>query len=181
MEGLSVFLIFGLYIGIRLMLGHHKSPAQRDAKRLGEGVALLAQKQYEDALAYFEKALKQSPNSALAWTCKAQCHLQLQQPFYCLHACTKALDIDYTLRQNYLYKGIALMQIQEHEQALQELDKAVWHYKSTSAEALRYRGLAHYRLGNNDKAELDFKKAIQLHDEDANYYLRCMINQTDLT
>jgi hypothetical protein len=57
----------------------------------------------------------------------------------------------------------------------------VWHFK-TNAEAFRCRALARIRLSQPyDRVEADFRKAIDLGDEDAAHYLKLVQwNNTDV-
>lgn len=171
MEAVSLSLIFVAYIGIRLLLGHHKTQAMKDRVKYSKGVDLVYANQYKEALQYFEGVLQQNPDSGLAWTFKAECHLHIGD-FYTTLACAdKALNIDYNLRDCYIFKGKALFELAQYEDALTEFDKAVWYFREKHPEAYFFRGLCHYELAKYEKAEYDFKKAVKLGDEDANYQL----------
>ncbi len=171
MEALSLFLVLGLYVGIRLLLGHHKTPDMKDRARYAKGVQMVYQGEYQAAIDYFEKVLDKNSKSGLAWMYKAECHLRLEHYYQALANANKALDIDYHLRDCYLHKGIAFYKLGDIQEALTEFEKAVWHFREKHPETFRYRGICHYELGHFQKAEQDFEKAIQLGDEEANYYL----------
>ena len=169
MEALSLALILGLYIGIRIFLGHHKTPAMKDRKKYHQGVALVYHRKYPEALAYFEKITQKDPKSALAWAFKAECNLNLDNFYQTLADADKAIHIDYSLSDCYIFKGMAFYKLEMIEDALTEFEKAVWHFREKHPETFRYRGLCHAHLGNYEQAEKDFRKAIELGDEEANY------------
>ncbi|MDX2301264.1 MAG: tetratricopeptide repeat protein [Microscillaceae bacterium] len=169
METLSLVFIFGLYIGIRLFLGHHKTPAMKDRQKYQEGIALVYQKKYTEALDYFQKVLQKDPKSSIAWAFKSECNLYLDNLYQAIADAEKALNIDYSLSECYFYKGLAFYKLEMIEDALTEFEKAVWHFREKHPETFRYRGLCHVRLGRNEQAEKDFRRAIELGDEEANY------------
>ncbi|MEO1653586.1 MAG: tetratricopeptide repeat protein [Bacteroidota bacterium] len=171
MEALTLFFILGSYIGVRLLLGHHKTPEMIDRRKFKEGVDLVYKRDYSQALLYFEKTLQKHPNSGLCWSFKAECNLYLNNYYQCIADANRALNIDYRLRDCYMNKGMAFYKLEMIEDALVEFDKAIWHFRERHPETFRYRGLCYDLLGNHEKAAYDFEKALKLGDEESNYYL----------
>lgn len=171
MEALSLVFILGIYVGIRLLLGHHKTPSMRDREKYRKGVHLVYDREYEKALNYFKEVVKKAPKSGVAWAFKAECHLFLGDNYQTLDSASKALNIDYTLRDCYIYRGKAFLALEHYQDALTEFDLAIWHFRGKHPETFRYRGICYYHLNQYKKAEYDLKRAVKLGDEEANYHL----------
>lgn len=180
MEVTLLFFIFVFYIVIRIMLGHHKDRSYRDKIKYEKGIHLFQIKSYQEALEYFQKKILQEPDSAIAIAYRGRCHLAMGNYYHALADCTKALNMDYNIKECYLDRGKAHYALQNFEEALSELNKAIWHSANTYAEAYRYRGLIAYHKGEYQKAIYDFKKAVELRDEDANYFLIRLANRLDV-
>jgi len=171
MEGLSVFLIFVVYIGIRLLLGHHKDQTFRDTQKFREGIELVERHQYEEAFQYFNEVLAENPKSGVAWAYRCICHYQFENYYQALADATKAINIDYKLRDAYFIRGLCLYELENFQGAAIEFGKTLWHYRDKHPESFRYRALCYYELQNFQKSREDLEKAVRLGDEDANYFL----------
>lgn len=178
MEAVVVMLCLSIYCGLLLAFGVHKTPVMRDEKRYQAGVRLVEGQKYQEAITYFENVLKKKPHSALAWSYKAECHLIMQEYYQCIAACDRALQIDYTLRDCYLFRGVAFYELGEWEDALGDFEKAVWHFREKHPETFKYRGLTHYQLGHYEKAKKDYYRAFELGDEESYYLLNKMKAQS---
>lgn len=181
MEAVSIFLVLGAYIGVRLLLGHHKTPIIRQLERQKAGVRLVEDKRYEEGLEYFNKILEQDSENAVARTYRSICHLHLDNLYQCIADCNKALSIDYSLRDCYLAKGVALYRLEEYAEARYDLDKAIWYFREQHPEAFRYRALCYQALGEEQKATTDFREAARLGDEEANFILLSRGKSFDLS
>jgi tetratricopeptide (TPR) repeat protein len=170
MEAVAVMLFLIIYAGLLLAFGAHKTPLMRDEKRYQTGIRLVENQKYTEALVYFDNVLQKKPNSALAWSYKAECHWAMKEYYQCIVACNRALRIDYSVRDCYLFRGVANYELEEWEDALADFEKAVWHFREKHPEAFKYRGLTHYQLGHYEKASQDYARAFALGDEEA-YYL----------
>ncbi|NJO02379.1 MAG: hypothetical protein HC880_12445, partial [Bacteroidia bacterium] len=70
METLSLLFVFVFYIAIRVLLGHHKTPSMKDARKYRQGIKLVETRQYEQALAYFQQHAQLAPRSGVVlWRC----------------------------------------------------------------------------------------------------------------
>ncbi len=172
MEATLLILLSIPYLILKYLFTDHETPAEKDAKRYQEGIQLVLAKQYEEALPYFTQVLKEKPTCALAYAYRGKCNLKLDNLYSSVFDCTRAVSLDGTLAETYLDKGKALFKLEEYRNAFLEFDKAVWHFKN-NPEAFRWRALARIRLSQPyDRVEADFRKAIELGDEDAAHYLR---------
>lgn len=170
MEIFAFFLLFFIYLGLRLLFTDYRDNATKDTQLFAEGIELVQKKNYADALDYFQKALDKKPNSAVAYAYRAKCYMANQENDKAMKDLNKALNIDYGLDYAYVDKAKILHQIEDLQQAKIELDKAVWH-NNKNAEAFRLRGVIHLALRNAEQARDDLQKAAQLGDENAHYYL----------
>ncbi|NJL13236.1 MAG: tetratricopeptide repeat protein [Microscillaceae bacterium] len=170
----------GLYIGIRLLLGHHKTPEMKDREKYREGVRLVYANRFEEARDYFTKVIEKNPQSGLAWAFRAEANYRLGNLYQCIADCSRATKIDYTLRNSYLFKGMALYDLGEYQEAIPELDMAIWQFREKHPETFRYRGLCFYALGQTQKARQDLLKAQARGDEEANYLLMHLYKKHDV-
>lgn len=170
MEGFILIILLAIYLAIKIAFGNHDDPTAKDAKKYREGIELVQQKQYQEAYRYFDQVLKERPKCALAYAYRGKCNLVLDDLYAAIFDCTEAVSFDHCIAEAYLVKGIALYNLEMYRDAFLEFDKAVWYFRN-SAEAFRWRALTRERLGIFDKAEADLKRAIELGDELANYYL----------
>jgi tetratricopeptide (TPR) repeat protein len=180
MEVVAFLFAFVFYMIVRVLLGHHKNQSYRDRQKYKKGIHLIEIKNYQEAIEYFRKIIHSNPNSAIALAYRGRCHLAMKNYYHALADCSKALNIDYNLKECYLDKGKAHYALQNYQEAFCEFNKAIWHSGDKSAEAFRYRGLMNYHLGDYKKAENDFRNAVRLQDEDANYYLARLANRLDV-
>lgn len=170
MEGFALLFILIIYLVIRIILSNDNEQISKEAKLYREGIDLIKQRRYEQAFDYFNNALKEKPKSALAYAFRGKCNLELGDFYAAIYDCTEATTYDHTVADAYLNKGIALYKLELFKEAFLEFDKAVWHFKN-NGEAFKWRALACIRLGIIEKAEKDLKRAIELGNEEANYYL----------
>ncbi|TAF67733.1 MAG: tetratricopeptide repeat protein [Cytophagales bacterium] len=172
MEVLAFVFIMFFVVGVALLMGWHKDLSYQDRKKYKIGIQTLEKHDYNKAFDYFDKAIQSNPKtSAILYAFRGRCHLHFKNYYHALSDCQKALQIDYNLKECYLDRGKAFFFLHQYEEALREFEKAVWYYHEKSPEAYRFKGLTHYELGNTREAENDFKQAIRLKDEEANYYL----------
>ncbi|MGB3617201.1 MAG: hypothetical protein WBA12_03725 [Catalinimonas sp.] len=159
------------YVLMKVITGDHRAQADRDARRLTEGLALMQQYRHREALIFFSDFLKQEPRCALALVKRGACQLALGEPFLALGDSRRAAEIDHVIMEAYLVAGQALYELDDFLSAKVEFDKAVW-YDRKNPEVYRRRGLNYLRMKDHVRATEDLRQAIALGDEDANYYLR---------
>ncbi|MBC7568187.1 MAG: tetratricopeptide repeat protein [Spirosoma sp.] len=166
---LSVFFV--LYLTIRFYLVDHDTPADKDRKRFQKGIDLLSERNTEEAHQYFDEAVRQHPNSALAYACRGKCQLERQNHFSAIYDLTQALSRDNTLADCYLDRGIAYHQTEQFTEAFREFDKAVWFFRDEKPDAYRWRALARIQLRQLPQAENDLRRAVALGDENSFHIL----------
>ncbi|MCU0355720.1 MAG: tetratricopeptide repeat protein [Cytophagales bacterium] len=177
MEFIAVLLVAGsltLYVRYRLWRGDGVSQAERDQVRLREGIVLMDRRLYNEAFAYFEQVLAREPRCAVALACRARCQLMLGNLYHTIADCNRAAGLDHNLDTIYLDKGVALFQLGHVRDAFVQFDKAVWYFNTharPNAEAYRWRGVTRLKLGQYARAERDFRRAVDLGDEHAMYFL----------
>ena len=171
---MEVFALFILFLGclfIKAVFFKPNDPTSRDEKKYQQGIELVQAKRYEEAFVYFNEALKEFPNSGLAYAYRGKCNLYLNDLFAAIYDSTEALAYDHCIADAYLVKGTALFELEMYKEAYLEFDKAVW-YSRNNGEAYRWRAICSVKLGSTEKIDEDFAKAIELGDEHASYYSR---------
>lgn len=143
----------------------------RDKEKLDDGEALLHEKKYVEAQLFFTEKLKVFPKSPKAFLYRGQANLGLENYYSALFDFEQSISFDNTIAESYVWKGKALYKLEEYDKAFLEFDKADWYYRSENAVALRWRGMARYGIGQLDNSINDFKRAVELGDEDSNFIL----------
>ncbi len=171
MEVALLGVLFILYLTIRFYVVDHDTPADKDRKRFQKGIDLIKQRHMDEAHRYFDEAVRQHPNSALAYACRGKCHLTQQNHFSAIYDLTQALSRDNTLADCYLDRGIAYHQTEQFTEAFREFDKAVWFFRDEKPDAYRWRALARIQLKQLPQAENDLRRAVALGDENSFHIL----------
>lgn len=175
MEVFLLLLLLAFYIALKVMLGGANDPIVKDRKKYAAGIGMVKAKDYEKGFLYFNAMISETPRSAMAWLYRGKCQQGLGNYYAAVADYTKAADLDYNVSEAYLEKAKLLQELEEYDQALEAAEKAAWHLRS-NAEAYRVRGEILMHLGQNGKAIMDFRKAVSLGDENANFYLRKNFN-----
>ncbi|RAK00429.1 hypothetical protein LX87_02131 [Larkinella arboricola] len=172
MEVALIGFCFILYLTIRYFVIDHDTQADKDRLRFAHGIRLIHLHQYDEALVYFDKAVKTYPKSAIAFAYRAKCHLRNQNAHSALFDLTCALSFDNTIADAYLDKGIALFELNLYSEAFKEFDKAVWYFRGQQPDAIRWRALSRMKLEQYSQAQKDLIRAIELGDENSAYLLK---------
>lgn len=170
-----LLLLFFLPFIITLMFFNwleEKFYSFRDVEKLEEGEVLLSEKKYLEAQIFFTDKLKLFPKSSKAYYFRGKVNLQLENYFSALYDIEQSISFDNTVAECFVLKGKILFKLEEFDKAFLEFDKADWFYRSGNAETLRWRGMSRYLIGQVDNAIVDFKRAVELGDEDAGYILK---------
>jgi len=168
MEAVCIGFVFIGYILLRLMLGHHRTPTMRDKKKHQDYINQVTNKEYTDVLPKLEKALLNTPESAICWLLKVACHLGLREYHQAILYADKARNIDDNLYEIYYYKALAYFHLSFFEEALAEFNKAIWYSREQCSDAFYYKGLLLLKYRENENACRVFEKAIKLGHEKAN-------------
>ncbi|MEL6581623.1 MAG: tetratricopeptide repeat protein [Cyanobacteria bacterium J06621_12] len=154
-------LIFGSMIGMAQW-------AQRAAiLEFYNGDIKLGEKQYRQAINYYNNGLKKLPKSRgpvrnfeQVWLKKAKAQRQLKDYQAALQTCSTALKY-YQSPQLWNCKALTLYSLQRYEAAIAAYDQAI-KIAPENIWLWNNRGEAYTRLMQYDNAIVDFKKAIQL-------------------
>ncbi len=159
MEAL-VFFVFPLfiYLAIKVAILRDVDYTALDKAKYAEGIKMIEFGFVEDAVVYFDKAVKANPKSMVAWAMRGKAHFTMKNYYQAIYNYHKAQSLNHDLPEVFLNKGIAFYKIDDPEAALKEFNKAVWFYREKNPEAFRWRGLTHDLLGNKEAAEKDFQK-----------------------
>lgn len=171
---LLIAIVFPSYIHFRVWRGAGVSQSDKDQIRLHEGIQLVERRLYTEAFAYFDAVIQKESRCALAFAYRGRCHLMQENWFHTIADCNRAASLDHRLDTIYLDKGIALFRLGHIRDAFVQFDKAIWFFNVNArpnADTFRWRGITHLKLGQYVKAEKDFKKAVELGDEHAIYFL----------
>jgi tetratricopeptide (TPR) repeat protein len=159
-----------LYILFRIVVEVLYNEEKRELYRIKPGLKLLDERNFEEALLYFDFYIQKHPKHAIAYAYRGKCHLGMENYYAALSDSTKANSFERQIPEAFLDKGIAFYKLSLYQESLIELDKAVRLLKN-NATSFRWRGMAKSKLNQFDKAQSDFLKAVELGDEHAGYYL----------
>lgn len=172
MEVVALGLLFTLYLTIRYFLVDHDTLADKDRKRFRTGIDLVRNRQVDEAHSFFDEAVRQHPKSAIAYAYRGKCHLIQENYYSAVYDLTQAINLDNTLADCYLDRGIAYYKTNDFQQAFREFDKAVWHFRDEKPDAYRWRALARIQFRQLPQAENDLRRAVSLGDENSFNLLR---------
>ena len=170
-----LLLLFFLPFFLTLMFFNwleNKFYSFRDLEKLGDGEVMLSEKRYLEAQIFFSEKLKLFPKSPKAYYFRGKSNLLLENYYSALYDIEQSISFDNTVADCFMIKGKILYKLEEFDKAFLEFDKADWFYRSGNAETLRWRGMARYLIGQVENAIIDFKRAVELGDEDADYILK---------
>ncbi len=160
MEALIFFLIpLLIYLALKIAILRDVDQTELDLKKHIEGQKLIEYGFVDEALSYFEKAVKENPKSMVAYAKVAYCHFLLKNYYQAIYNYDKAQSLSHDLPEVFLNKGFCLYKIDDFEMAFKEFNKAVWFYREKNADAFRWRAITHDLLGRKEAASKDFKKA----------------------
>ncbi|TAE69389.1 MAG: tetratricopeptide repeat protein [Bacteroidetes bacterium] len=171
MEAIVIFFVLFIYIWVRVKLGHHETTDMIEKKMYKKGIDLIEAKQYQKAKEFFDIKIKENPTSAVTYMCRASCHYGLGNVYQSIFDAEKSITFQNTLPENYLLLGSAYFGLKDYQMAVEEYEKAVWFSREQNIEALKFRGLCYYYLGNFEKAKYSFQRALKKGDEESNFYL----------
>lgn len=125
------------------------------------GVALLAHKQYDQAIQDFSESLRREPKNAGAFNNRGQCHYLKQDYPAAIQDFSTALRQD---PKNFLAKNnraLAYIATSDFNAALADLQAALQQVPEYP-EALNNRGIVYQKLGKYDESIRDFTAALKV-------------------
>ena len=170
MEGILLLLVIIFYVFLRIAFSFRPNPIKKDKRKFAIGLQMLHNREYTEAILFFDDALAQAPKSVIALLARAQCHLHTHEYVFALADAVRATTQDDHLPEAYMIKGKALYKMGNFAHALVEFNKAAW-YDRDNAEPICWRGLTHHRLGQPQLATAALHQAKAMGDENAAFYL----------
>lgn len=149
---------------------------------LSVGLNLYNQKRYQDALAYFSRAIEEDPTCGEAWAYRALSRILLREEAFPLHDLDQALALlepppderRQRLRALVLrFHAAGLHQLGRHAEALADLDAAASFGPPYVSDEIR-RGDSYRALGQPEQAAAAYRQAIaegELGDVDTELWL----------
>ena len=136
-----------------------KKDASNELVKYGEDMANA--KRYDDALAFFDKALSVNPNNDMAWGDKALILDKLGNATDALLSFSKATSINPNNSITWLNKGLTLLRTRKFNESIECFDTAI-KLDNSYAKAWYNKGRALAMLGENDKSQPCLDKARKL-------------------
>ena len=119
------------------------------------------ERDFEEAIASYDKALEIKPDSHKAWFNLGYALDDLGRHEDAIASYDKALEIKPDLHEAWNNRGVALCKLGRFEEAIASYDKAL-KFKPDSHEAWYNRGLALYNLGRIKEAIASWDKALEI-------------------
>ncbi|RDV14320.1 tetratricopeptide repeat protein [Pontibacter diazotrophicus] len=125
-------------------------------------------------------ALREQP-SAQVYYMRGRSYQQLKQHEQAEYDFTLALELDSTFWRVYLVRGeVRLFYLKKYEPAIADLSVYLENTSNSSdvVSALTYRGFGHYKLGNYDLSEQDYRRALAMDKDNGRIYY--LLGRTEL-
>jgi tetratricopeptide (TPR) repeat protein len=163
MEFLVVIAFFG-YIYYLRNYADLRTPSEKEAATLSEGMALFENGQIDKAYAYFDSRISQKPKSCIAYLYRGLCRKSLGDPDAAIADILAGLSYDDQVFALHLELGKLYLEKSEPGQALAALNKAVALSEENSAEPYHWRAKAFMQLGREAEAMQDLKHEGELRE-----------------
>ncbi|WP_414754840.1 tetratricopeptide repeat protein [Anabaena sp. CCY 9910] len=149
-----------------VLLNENKQPQLSFNECIEQGDSLFSQKSYEEAIAYYEQAIKLQQNDAIAWFKYGLNFARLKRFKDAIKSYHQAIKIQPDYHQAWCDLGVAFGNIRRHQEAFAAFDKAT-QVKPDDAVAWLNRGLALIELEEYEEAIASFDKALELQPNSA--------------
>lgn len=163
MEFLVVIAFFG-YIYYLRNYADLRTPSEKEAAALSEGIKLYENGQTDDAFTYFDSKIRQKPKSCIAYLYRGLCQKKLRNPDAAIADMQAGLSYDDQVFPLHLELGKLYFEQNEPQDALVALNKAIALSEETSSDAYHWRAKALTRLGRETEAARDAAHAIELNE-----------------
>ena len=118
-------------------------------------------KQYERAIADYDKAIALEPEDAVAYYNRGVSYLVLEQYERAIEDFDKAISIKQDYVDAYINRGISYFKQGKYECAIEDYDKAI-EISPDLPEAYNNRGISYFKQGKYECAIEDYDKAIEI-------------------
>jgi tetratricopeptide (TPR) repeat protein len=163
MEFLVVIAFFG-YIYYLRNYADLRTPSEKEAAALSEGIKLYESGRTDEAFAYFDSRIKQKPKSSIAYLYRGLCHKALQNPDAALTDVQAGLSYDDQVFLLHLELGKLYLAQNQADNALAAFNRAVALSEETSTDVYHWRAKALTLLGRETEAQHDAAHEIELKE-----------------
>ncbi|MBZ5656428.1 MAG: tetratricopeptide repeat protein [Acidobacteriia bacterium] len=125
------------------------------------GDQLRVEKNFLDAVDYYEAALKKSPNNAALLNKMGICQLMLQRYKEARKSFERCIKSDRKHADAYNNLGVIYYQARNYNKAIKQYEKAIA-LKDDAGSYYSNRGAAYFGKREFDKASLDYSKAMEI-------------------
>jgi tetratricopeptide (TPR) repeat protein len=125
------------------------------------GDQLRVDKNFLDAVDYYEAATKKSPNNAALFNKIGICQLMLQRYKEAKKSFERAIKADHNHADAYNNLGVIYYQAKNYNKAIKQYEKAIL-LKDDAASYFSNRGAAYFGKKEFNKAALDYSKAMAI-------------------
>lgn len=151
--------------------------ATEEAKELmRQGFEHYRERNFEEAIALYDRALQLDPNLARAYAARGGAHFALENYEEAIADHTQAIAIEPELAASYGGRGLARLELGDEAGAITDFTQAI-EVDPEMADAYYSRALAFHQQGKETKAAEDLLQAAQLFREQDNRqgYQRAMM------
>ena len=125
------------------------------------GDELRAEKNYLDAIDYYQAALKKSPNNATVWNKVGISNIMLQRNKEARKSLERAIKADKTHADAYNNLGVVYYSTRDYGKAIKRYQKAI-ELNPNAASYYSNLGAAYFSKKQFDKAAISYSKALEL-------------------
>lgn len=161
MEFLVVIAFFG-YIYYLRNYADLRTPSEKEAAALSEGIKLYENAQTIEAFAYFDSKIRQKPKSCIAYLYRGLCQKKLQKLDAAIADMQAGLSYDDQVFLLHLELGKLYLDQNRPDESLAALNRAVALSEETSTDAYHWRSKTLMQLGRETEAMQDATHEIEL-------------------
>ena len=163
---LLIYILFNFL----LLISTQATQAQEGKRYLDEGIQKAYEGNYKKAMRLFNKAIRKSPDYALAYYNRGHIKYELKDYYGSIADCSRAIELDKTLTDAYFNLAISKFHLDKFREAIRDFDRAI-ELNPEDDESFCWRGISQHKLGKIDAACKDWKKAKSLGNSYVNDYL----------
>ena len=127
------------------------------------GLAYIQIKDYAAAIDDFNKAIDLAPEERSYYISRGNAYDISGEYNKAITDYSKAIDMSPSLVRDYLVRGEALKNAERYNEAIQDFSTAIG-IDENCMQAYKGRAFSYYKLGDNEAACIDYKKACELGD-----------------
>ncbi|WYL97507.1 MAG: tetratricopeptide repeat protein [Gloeotrichia echinulata IR180] len=147
-----------------LLAEQHQTESHKARLLLELGKLLHSAKEYEAAIACYDKALSIKPDYHQAWYNRGNALGNLGRHEEAIACYDKALSIKPDDYYAWILRGYALYNLERNEEAIASYDKAL-SIQPDDHQAWNFRGIALRNLGRNEEAIASYDKALSIQPD----------------